>query len=373
MKRFLSILFAILFISSVFAVSASAYTIRLSDFFRPQKTEENADADSNETGNRPWKEEGGDHVVYTSSSQLSPEGKKAYNELLSAIQAQKPTAELDVVSPEERNHFDGILRQEHPELNYVGTIPGGTMHTGADGKEWEEVRINYFNITEDIQNVIQDFLAGAPVHGTDYEKELYVHDKLVEETYFSNITYTKDNIGNILQDTLVQHATSSLGYAYAMRALLNQLGVSCDIVQGTFTKDGKTESRAWNRVTLNGKPYLVDAFQDDPYGRMHSMSHRYFNLTQKEMDRDHKPNDPEQEKNCTHTEQNYFRKNGLMFSSVPAAETRLKTLLRDQREAEVRLNSESLARQVISDLAAGQSYGSETDPTNGVVSAYRNN
>lgn len=319
----------------------------------------------------------GSPKIYTNSSQFSPQGQAAYQKLTQAIQNQQSSVKLPIIDVQERNQLDTILHQEHPEWYYVTTVGAGKFHTYDNSEPYEEVRISYYENNTDLKQVIADFLKDAPKNGTDYEKELYVHDKLIEDTYYEAMNYTQETLANSLRDCLVHHATSSLGYAYTMGALLNELGVPCSIVEGTFTKDGQTEKRAWNRVTLNGKPYLTDAFQDDPYGRQHSMSHRYFNLTQKEMDRDHKPDQAEQEKACTYSDQNYFRKNGLVFSSVSAAESKLKSLLRDRREAEVRLSSESLARQVISDIAAGSlgtisdlKSSSETDATNGVVSAY---
>lgn len=373
-KILISIL-ALVCLGSSVALPVSAYTLQISDFHMLPgdiPDEENTGASLNSAINKIRNSTS--PQLYTKSSQLSPEGQKVYNELLNAIENQETTVNLPVMDLVERNQIDTLIHQEHPELYYAGNIGAGELHTDKNGRQWEKVNITYNLVTTDLKQVVQDFLSGLPRNSSDYEKELYVHDKLVDETYYEDMKYTEATISNSIRDCLVHHATSSLGYAYTMKAIMGELNIPCTVIQGTYTRNGKTIQQAWNKVTLNGKQYLTDVFQDDPNGRQHNMSHRWFNLTQREMDQDHHPSNHAIESGCNSTDQNYYRKNNLFFHSTNDAEKAIKTLLSTKIEAEVRLSSAGLANQVLNDYRNGKVIqgvlGSESDLTNNVVSVY---
>ena len=93
-------------------------------------------------------------------------------------------------------------------------------------------------------------LADAPTDGTDYEKALYVFEKLITEVDYVDDSADNQNIISVF----LNHETICQGYAYATQYLLEKLGISCTTVLGNVS-DGP---HAWNLVKLDGDYYYID-------------------------------------------------------------------------------------------------------------------
>ena len=126
----------------------------------------------------------------------------------------------------------------------------------------------------------------VPADGSDYEKELAVHDWMVAHgSYDSNtLSQLPDFRENPNNDNpygfLVDGKGICLGYASTFQLFMDLLGIQCITVQGTA--HGGTSDHAWNQVCLDGDWYCVDVTWDDPttYGTVSERTaHRYFNVT----------------------------------------------------------------------------------------------
>lgn len=186
------------------------------------------------------------------------------------------------------------------------------------------------------------FLLGAPRTGSDYDKELYVHDKLVTETQYktgdSDMIYTA-------YGSLVNRSANCEGYARAVTYLLKKLGVRSYVATGTATRrDGSTENHMWNVVMVSGRPYMLDTTFDDyqienddnANGRRNGASHIYFNLSWKDISRNHTLDDDDVGEPCLYEDQMYFVKNGLYFNTCDAAMAALPSKIQANLENNVR-------------------------------------
>ena len=126
----------------------------------------------------------------------------------------------------------------------------------------------------------------VPADGSDYEKELAVHDWMVAHgSYDSNtLSQLPDFRENPNNDNpygfLVDGKGICLGYASTFQLFMDLLGIQCITVEGTA--HGGTSDHAWNQVCLDGDWYCVDMTWDDPttYGTVSERTaHRYFNVT----------------------------------------------------------------------------------------------
>lgn len=126
----------------------------------------------------------------------------------------------------------------------------------------------------------------VPADGSDYEKELAVHDWMVAHgSYDSNtLSQLPDFRENPNNDNpygfLVDGKGICLGYASTFQLFMDLLGIQCITVEGTA--HGGTSDHAWNQVCLDGDWYCVDVTWDDPttYGTVSERTaHRYFNVT----------------------------------------------------------------------------------------------
>lgn len=152
-----------------------------------------------------------------------------------------------------------------------------------------EIQLNYnshiYNLNTELPlflETAETILAGMPT-GSDYEKELYLHDALIKKVTY---TYSKLEEQNGYT-TLVEGKGVCAGYAFALQYLLMRTGIQSYYVVGYAG-----ENHAWNLAKIDGEWYYVDATWDDPLtgsgsDSAYSPFHTYFNLSAEMMAEDH--------------------------------------------------------------------------------------
>ncbi len=160
---------------------------------------------------------------------------------------------------------------------------------------------------------------------TEYQKELALHDYLVENCVYSSGSPDNDNEFRAY-GALVEGQAVCNGYAEAMALLLSCAGVENQYVVGTADSGSRDhssdsekntehrENHAWNLVKINGYWYHMDATWDDPVGEEDILSHAYFNMSDELMERDHTW-DKEKYTPCTDMNWNYFRYEHAYFEN----------------------------------------------------------
>ena len=152
-----------------------------------------------------------------------------------------------------------------------------------------EIQLNYnshaYNLNTELPlflETAETILASMP-NGSDYEKELYLHDALIKKVTY---TYSKLEEQNGYT-TLVEGKGVCAGYAFALQYLLMRAGIQSYYVVGYAG-----ENHAWNLAKIDGEWYYVDATWDDPLtgsgsDSAYSPFHTYFNLSAEMMAEDH--------------------------------------------------------------------------------------
>ena len=124
---------------------------------------------------------------------------------------------------------------------------------------------------------------------TDFEKELALHDALVELGHYDRTVYNHATPQGRPDNTnpygiLVEGYGICLGYATAFQLLMDLAGVECLTVVGASYRS--TSDHAWNLVRLEGEWYGVDptwndpaSWEDVPESDWDWTHHRHFNVT----------------------------------------------------------------------------------------------
>lgn len=117
-----------------------------------------------------------------------------------------------------------------------------------------------------------------------YEKEIYIHDFIV-----NNCTYNNKAVGNseayphsysIYGSLILKNAVCE-GYSKAIQLLNNYFGIYTTVVVGT----SNNQNHMWNLIKLDDSYYHLDAtFNDSSNSNMYA----YFNLSDKTINRTHK-------------------------------------------------------------------------------------
>lgn len=149
----------------------------------------------------------------------------------------------------------------------------------------------------EVENKIKEIVNLIILPGmTDLQKEIAIHNYIVNNTKYDEENYEKGTVpkeSNTSYGVLIKGVGVCGGYASAMDKLLGAAGIESMIISGEAGENGKYEAHAWNLVKLDGEYYHIDATWNDPVYtfngvRKDVIQFDYFNLTDKEMSKDHK-------------------------------------------------------------------------------------
>lgn len=120
--------------------------------------------------------------------------------------------------------------------------------------------------------------------GGDYDKELYLHDRLLAHVTYDDAYLNEQNA----YTAIVEGKAVCAGYAFAFQYLLMRNGIESYYVVGTagVDKAGKPVGHAWNIAKISGVWYYVDPTWDDSDDE-YAPYHAYFNLDTDLLTRDH--------------------------------------------------------------------------------------
>lgn len=137
---------------------------------------------------------------------------------------------------------------------------------------------------------VVDILLEQVIHTdmSDYEKELAIHDYIVDNAGYDMGLYDEGNPDPDSESpygVLVKGIGTCRSYAVTFQLLMELLGIECQTVVGATYQS--TRDHAWNIVQLDGAWYCVDVMWDDPSPdqendgstRYADDHHRFFNVT----------------------------------------------------------------------------------------------
>ena len=145
-------------------------------------------------------------------------------------------------------------------------------------------------ILESAESVIGDVIGPEM---TDYEKELAVHDWIIEWTDYDKGGFTpiigrSDPDSSNPYGVLANQKGLCMGYATTFKLFMDMLDIPCIIVVGASS--GSRQDHAWNMVKLDEDWYCVDATWDDSdtnllmdAAAVRALNHQYFNVTSDQM------------------------------------------------------------------------------------------
>ena len=163
----------------------------------------------------------------------------------------------------------------------------------------------------EIDEIIGEVISQVSKYNSDYEKELYIHDYVIDKTEYD--ISTLGDMGNTVYNTLIVGKAICEGYAKTMQILLDEAGIDNYLVTGEAENDkGELEQHMWNIVTIGEENYHLDATWDDLNDVM-EIGYFYFNVTDEYISRDHKNLSPSNN-NCVSKNANYFVKNNFVVS-----------------------------------------------------------
>jgi len=266
------------------------------------------------TGNHPLEVKSISQDKYAYNT-LDDETKVVYDEILYTIVHRKKEAQLATTDIDQMELAYLAVRYDYCNLFWLEQFSYITYN--RDDEITAIVITPEYSMTSEEQKETQKqidaeadrMLADAPKDGSDYDKALYVFDKLIDEVDYVEDSEDNQNIISVF----LNHETICQGYAYATQYLLEKLGIPCTTVIGNVT-DGP---HAWNLVKLDGAYYYIDTTwgnsqyfsrQSDQTEAVVSkyVDYNYFGATTADIMQSHTPDSRIPLPECTDTADNYY-------------------------------------------------------------------
>ncbi len=246
---------------------------------------------------------------------LDDDEKIAYEQIVSKIEEMPKKIQIPLLDDEGLSDVFEALLYDNPtffflaencktETNSFGNcyfIPEYTMNL----YEYDESMAELEKVRDDVKSKLADY-----VH--DYDKELIIHDYIVDKCEYVEKT---GGTYSSVYGCLVNGQASCEGYAKAVKYLLDEEGIENYLAVGTT--EGETPSsgtgHAWNIVKIGGGYYHLDATWNDPESEENIVSYAYFNINDEEISETHTVEERFLGR-CTEIEENYYVKNSIYFT-----------------------------------------------------------
>lgn len=219
--------------------------------------------------------------------ELLPDEQKMYSVILSAVYSMPEKIEVPSLEGGSFNKVFSALSYDNPDLFCMGTKSSLEQ---LDGKFYfvPEYTMTYEQFSAKLSeaNKIASAISSTAVTYTSaYERELYIHDYLVNHCTYSLTNENKNDI----YGCLVNGKASCEGYSRAFQYLLSAVGIDNRLVTGMATNTiGEYEGHMWNFLFLDDEGYFCDITWDDPSADGSILRHTYFNVTTAEILKKHK-------------------------------------------------------------------------------------
>lgn len=183
---------------------------------------------------------------------------------------------------------------DHPEIFWLNGVY--SIHSNMHDGNYMYLYSDYSSsdivlMAREFEQEVAAFLRTVPRYLGETERELIVHDYIIEKTDYDSDS-AQELVGGSVNYTVTSTAYGVLvdgsaicgGYANTFKLLCNRLGLSCGLVLGTVENEG----HMWNAVRLGGSWYFVDVTWNDPVylGEdlpFDSASYDYFNLSTQQL------------------------------------------------------------------------------------------
>lgn len=259
--------------------------------------------------------------------------KTEIESIVGKMRSFAPTIELNVSSDEEIKNAITFIRYDYPTVFHVGQI--NYSFDKASGKavlkpEYQLTQTEYKILIDRCRVKLTEYKNKLLLCKSDYEKELLIHDELCKNVVYADEgEHSHSMIGPLLYGKGVCDGISKTAHE-----LFHLAGVRSHVVGGT-ARDSKTRTtgpHAWNLVLIDGKWYNLDITFDNTISS-DEIRYDYFNLSSDAIKVDHTIK-PEYEgflSHCTDSE-DYFLKNGRLFSTVADAEKHISDSIKGRKE-----------------------------------------
>ena len=220
-------------------------------------------------------------IYYPYYELLNDNQKVVYQEIIRNANKYVTKFEIEVIltRDELKETFYSVL-YDHPEIFWLNLSYSISVN---ENNEIQSIELSYNDIINDIENAKQKFndeidkiVSEAKKQKTDYEKELYVHDTLIQLIEYDLNEEKSQNV----YDAITNKKAVCAEYTKLFQIIMMKLEIPTYYISGYAN-----ENHAWNLIELEDGFYNVDITWDDQKDKI---IYKYFNVSDEMISKDHK-------------------------------------------------------------------------------------
>ena len=222
-------------------------------------------------------------------NQLTKQQQKAYYAMKAGLESLAPSFSVPCLEGRELADVYFKVWLDHPQIFYTVNFKYQYYEDSENVEMIPEYIFTKNKIVEHqkAMDARVKKLARQAEKMNEREKELFIHDFICQNVHYDKLKkpYSHEIIGPLGQGVGVCE-----GIAKAVKILCDALGIWCTIAVSDANPEKNIKYRhAWNVIRIGGKYYHLDATFDNTLGRGEHMRYDYFNLSDKQIFRDHEP------------------------------------------------------------------------------------
>ena len=268
--------------------------------------------------------------------QLSGEEQACYESLYQCIADREESVVLQGCSADSVERIYDAVVLDHPEIFWVN----GFRYIEQQGTEpATEIRPGYCYASLDVKEREEQIRMAVKDALKDSDKDAKVFDKvrLAYDYIVNNTEYGENPNDQNMDSVLVGKKSVCMGYAKAMKYLLDQMGVRSFIVVGTAVNAQGEDTHAWNIIEADGAYFHADPTWGDPLfsgeeGNLDGyVNYAYLGCRDEQILKNHKEDPAWQYPAASTLKYNYFVVNDRYYDRYDA-ESLKKTIQEDLKE-----------------------------------------
>ncbi len=223
--------------------------------------------------------------TYFYYNNLSDVEKEAYVTMYSSFMGFEDSVVIEIDSKKLKTIFTAVL-YDNPHIFWVDND-----YQYIENKTSVLFTPSYRNTSSEAQQIttllnrkVDEIVSNANILNTDYEKELYIHNYICENTVYDEMV--KQSGGDSAHDSLLYGKAICEGYSRAVQILLDALDIDNYLVVGNGESNGEISPHMWNVVEIDNLNYYLDATWNDS-GADNSIVFFYFNVNDEMIKTDH--------------------------------------------------------------------------------------
>lgn len=222
-------------------------------------------------------------------NQLNKAQQAAYHSMKAGLLALDPSFQVPLLSDRELSDLYFMLRLDCPEIFWSVKFKYRYYQDSGNAEIIPEYLFDK-NKIRDHQKAMRsrvEKVARPAMKFSEVEKEQYIHDFICQNVRYDKLKkpYSHEIIGPLGQGVGVCE-----GIAKSVKILCDALGIWCMIALSEANPEKGIKYRhAWNVLRIGGQYYHLDATFDNTLGGGERLRYDYFNLSDKQIFRDHEP------------------------------------------------------------------------------------